>query len=68
MMCLHLQLPDVQTGFEFREEMYRHMDTTLPTTPPRRVLLFLRQHIENRRLYKVDMLIDIMEKLHVNYT
>ena len=62
------QLPDIQTGVEFREEMYEHMNRTLPTTPPRRVLLYLRQGLENRRVYKVDMLIDIMKKLKVNYT
>ena len=63
-----VQLPDVQTGFEIREEMYEHMNTTMPTMPPRRVLLYLRQGLENRRVYKVDMLIDIMKKLNVNYT
>ena len=67
-LCARLQLPDVQTGFEFREDMYEHMNTTLPTVPPRRVLLYLRQGQESRQLYKLDVLLGVMQKLKVNYT
>ena len=67
-VCLGSQIPDVQTGYEFREEMYEHLNTTLPTSPPRRVLFYLRQGLENRQLKYVDQLEAIVSKFDINYT
>jgi hypothetical protein len=45
------QVPDIETGFQFKADMYDFMNITLPSAPKRRVLFYLRQHLENRRLH-----------------
>ncbi len=41
--CLTLQAPNIETGFRFREEVYRMMGAPVPAKPPPKVLLYLRQ-------------------------
>ncbi len=33
----------METAFQFRQDMYEYMNVTMPRTPPRNVLLFMRQ-------------------------
>ena len=67
--CLFaLQVPDMETGFEFRQAMYDHMGLPLPEKPGRRVLLWLRQHLENRRLQNIDAIIDVLNTYNMSYT
>jgi hypothetical protein len=37
------QTPDMESAFQFRQDMYEYMNVSLPRTPPRNILLFMRQ-------------------------
>ncbi len=61
-------MPDVSTAFELRAMMYRHLNLTLASSPPRRVLFYLRQTSEQRLLVNVQELVDIVSSYGMEYT
>jgi hypothetical protein len=48
--------------------MYDFMNTTLPAVPKRRLLFFLRQHLENRRLHNLDALTAVAEAYNIPFS
>ena len=62
------QIPDVETGFQFRSDVYDFMNTSLPLAPPRRLLFFLRQGMANRRVRNLKILTAVADAYNVSYT
>ncbi len=48
--------------------MYAHMGVQLPEKPARKVLLWLRQHLENRRLENLDQIVAVLNRYNMSYT
>ena len=67
LMCSS-QVPDIETGFQFKSDIYEFMNVTLPAAPKRKVLFFLRQHLENRRLHNLPELERVVESYNIPYT
>jgi hypothetical protein len=44
----------METAFQFRQDMYEYMNVTMPRTPPRNVLLFMRQDKYVPRRHKLS--------------
>ena len=61
------QMPDSETGFQFRANAYRNMGLPLQYTPPKRVLLMLRPG-RRRQLVNEQAFIDIIESYGLPYT
>lgn len=61
-------MPDIQTGFEFREAMYEYMNMTLPKKPAKKVLFWLRTPLHPRELLNTDELIKVVESYNLSYT
>ena len=62
------QVPDLQTGFEFRERIYEYMNLTLPEKPPEKVLFWLRTPRLPRELMNTDELVSVVESYNLSYT
>jgi hypothetical protein len=62
------QAPDIQTGFEFRSLALKRLNVTAPAKPAVKVLLYLRQHLENRRVANLDDVFGVLQALNLNYT
>ena len=61
------QMPDIETGFAFRKDMYKHMGITLPLLPPNKVLFMLRD-TDRRKLENEAELVNIAKDYNVSYT
>ncbi len=48
--------------------MYDHFEMTLPEVPAKRVLLWLRQSTEIRRLENLNEIIAVLDTYELNYT
>ena len=62
------QVPDIQTGFEFRVAMYKHMNMVLPDKPAKKVLFWLRTPRMSRELLNADELVKVVESYNLSYT
>jgi hypothetical protein len=62
------QVPDMQTGFEFRRDMYEHMGLTLPEVPANKVLFWLRTPPLYRSLLNPDEVLKIVNYYNMSYT
>ncbi len=63
-----IQIPDMETGFDFRKDMYRLMGMTVPATPERRALLWLRPDYRGRYITNTPDLLSVLKKYDVPYT
>jgi hypothetical protein len=60
-------MPDMETAFAFRRDMYAHMGVALPTSPPKKVLVVLRDQAR-RRVENKDELVAVMDRYNLSYT
>lgn len=69
-LSLHLfvQVPDIQTGFEFRLDMYKHMGMTLPEKPPKKILFWFRTPPLYRSILNPEPLLALVEQYKWDYT
>ncbi len=58
----------MQTGFEFRRDMYEHMGLTLPEVPTNKVLFWLRTPPLYRSLLNMDDVLKIVNYYNMSYT
>ncbi len=64
-----MQVPDMQTGFEFRRDMYAHMGLTLPEAPANKVLFWLRTPpLSYRSLLNTDDVLKVVNYYNMSYT
>lgn len=62
------QIPDIQTGFEFREAMYKHVGMEMPRKPPKKVLFWFRKPPLYRTILNTDELLRITSRYGVGYS
>lgn len=62
------QIPDLQTGFEFRADVYKYMNMTLPRKPARRVLFWMRMPHFPRELLNTQEILAVVESYNISYT
>jgi hypothetical protein len=63
-----LQIPDLETGFEFRQAVYSYMNVTLPAKPTNKVLFWMRRPGCPRTVLNQKALVDIAERYNMLYT
>ena len=59
-------MPDIETAFTFREEMYSAMGAKVPEAPPKKVLFLLRRNAR-RRIHNLPELLKIVESYNFTY-
>jgi hypothetical protein len=67
-LSLECKIPDIGTGFEFRQAVYAHLGVPLPPKPAKRVLLWLRAPGLGRAIINQDELIKVIESYNLSYT
>ena len=66
-----LQLPDMETGFALREDLYDALGISAPTRPVARVLLYLRQSPTGygpRHILNLEEVLDAVRSTGVPFT
>jgi hypothetical protein len=61
-------MPDVETAWKFRKDVYAHMGVNMPTKPPRKVLFWLRSDPHGRSILNENELFQIAESYNLSYT
>ena len=60
-------MPEMETGFAFRKDMYKHMGMKLPDVPPKKVLFMLRAN-NRRKMHNLPELLKIVESYNLSYS
>lgn len=69
-MCVYSlwQLPDVQTAWEFRKEMYDYMGVPMPTKPSNKVLFWFRTPPLGRSVLNTPEVLALADSYNLSYT
>ena len=62
------QMPDIETGFAFRDEMYKQMGVPAHDPPAAKKVLFMLRGNERRKIVNLAELIKVVESYNLTYT
>ena len=63
-----IQIPDVETAFQFRRDMYKFMGMELPERPAKKVLFWLRPDPHGRSILNIDEVTALVDSYNIPYT
>ena len=63
-----VQVSDVDTGFQFRADMYKHMGIELPRKPPKKVLFWFRTPPLYRSVLNKEEILAVVNYYNLSYT
>ena len=62
------QIPDMETAFTFRKEMYNWVGLPLPAKPAKKVLLWFRAPRRGRAVANTPDIVNLLNKYQLEHT